>query len=149
MKKVLITLAVIVLIFTACKDEPTCPTPTPAVIEEEVEADFIGSFEWDPAGIYNYIYTFNEDGTYRLEMDYYKDGDTIVYSGTWEINSKVQLCEETTTVFIAVDKHNSLDSTKIMYSNFSLGMSGPDTLNFYEKDLNGDCYVWRTATRVK
>ena len=149
MKKILITLTAIVLIFTACKDEPTCPTPTPAVIEEEVEADFIGSFEWDPVESYNYTYTFNEDGTYRLEMDYYKDGDITVWSGTWEIDSKASLCEGTTTVFTAVDKHNGLDSTKILYRNFSLSMSGPDTLNFHENNFNEGCRVWRTATRVK
>ncbi len=87
MKKILITLAAIVLTITACKDEPTCPTPI--VVEERV--DFIGTFESEIPEREKRTYTFNEDGTYcEIETTYYiyndpnfpNDTFIILISGT-------------------------------------------------------------------
>ena len=154
MKKILITLAAIVLIFTACKDEPTCPAPI--VVEERV--DFIGTFESEIPEREKRTYTFNEDGTYReIQTTYYiyndpnfpNDTFSDVSSGTWEINSKVQLCEESTTVFVVVDSINGTRYYNGGLRNLSISMSGQDTLNFHGLDADEECTIDRIFTRIK
>ena len=150
MKKILITLAAIVLAFTACKDDHVCPTP---VQVEDSKLEFIGEFT--RIAIYSEsTWSFSEDSIYSYEIKWREDypdtnlAGTIRYSekGTWKIADE-QLCEDATTILTSYFSSSLND-----YSTRLTILSADDEwLNFHNlrDDYDGPSCAVRDRIRIK